>query len=236
MSAPDLPTALPTALPRAVLFDWDNTLISNWRCVHSATNAALAAFGKPTVSLEESYGQARRSLRDSFPEIFGAEWKRALDIFYAHFEAHHLAELEILPGAEALLRELQRAGIYQGVVSNKTGRLLRKEAEALGWTPYFGRLVGATDADADKPSSAPVILALEPACLSPGREVWFIGDADIDMECAHRANCTPVLVGHTPMVHKGLDRFPPRYRFDDCGIISDLVRHLFDTISVKLSD
>lgn len=223
--------SLPDRLPRAVLFDWDNTLISNWRCVHSATNAALSAFGKPTVTLEDSYRQVRRSLRDSFPEIFGEDWPRAVEIFYRHFEANHLEELEVLPGAESLLQALHEAGIYQGVVSNKTGRLLRKEAEALGWGRFFGRLVGATDAATDKPTAAPVTLALEPADLPEGAEVWFIGDADIDMECAHRSGCTPVLVGHTPVVHEGLDRFPPRYRFNDCVVVTDLVRRLADTIS-----
>jgi len=48
-----------------------------------------------------------------------------------------------LPGAAALLNGLRDRGVYLGVVSNKTGRYLRKEAAALGWERYMTRLVGA---------------------------------------------------------------------------------------------
>ncbi|WP_247895573.1 HAD family hydrolase [Azospirillum sp. TSH58] len=134
-------------------------------------------------------------MRDSFPRIFGERWTDARDLFYAYFEAHHLEHLRPLPGAESLLRGFAERGIYQAVVSNKTGRFLRAEADALGWTGYFGRLVGAQDAEFDKPHGAPVLMALEPANIPPGPDVWFVGDADIDMECAHGAGMVPVLIG-----------------------------------------
>jgi phosphoglycolate phosphatase len=100
-----------------------------------------------------------------------------------------------LPGAADALAALKGAGIYLGVVSNKRGDLLRREADHLGWTPHFGRLVGAGDAVRDKPDPAPVAMALRPAGIAPGREVWFVGDTGIDMACARNAGCIPVLVG-----------------------------------------
>ena len=230
MSPPVLPRTVP--FPRAVLFDWDNTLVSNWACVVASINAALIAFGKEPWTLEEGYQRIRHSLRDSFPPLFGEDWLRARDIFYAHFRAHHLDHLVVLEGAEALLRDLRDRGIYVAVVSNKQGPLLRAEAEYLGWTGYFGRLVGATDAPADKPAAAPVDLALAPSGIAPGPDVWFVGDADVDMECAHRTGCLPVLVGHTPAGGAGLERFPPALRFDGCAAISALVQQNGDTISV----
>ncbi|MFY8092978.1 MAG: HAD family hydrolase [Niveispirillum sp.] len=218
-------------LPRAILFDWDNTLISNWRCVHASVNAALRAFGKPEWTLEESYGRIRKSLRDSFPEIFGEEWPRARDIFYAHFEENHLTHTDVLAGAEEMLRTLHGRGIRLAVVSNKTGRFLRAEADMLGWTPLFDALVGATDAVADKPDPAPVHLALKPMGFGPGPDIWFVGDADVDMEIAHRTGLTPVLVGDTPHVGEGLHRFPPAISLVGCAAISSLVTRIADTIS-----
>lgn len=218
----------PVVLPRAVLFDWDNTLVSNWRCVHAAVNAALEAFDLPTWTLEESYGRIRQSLRDSFPVLFGAQWERARDIFYAYFEAHHLQHMDVLTGAPDLLLALRERGVYVAVVSNKTGHLLRREAEALGWTPYFGALVGANDAAADKPDPAPVHLALAPSGLErwAPEEVWFVGDADIDMRCAHATGCTPLLVGQTPHADGAWERYPPRHHFPDCGAMALLVKGL----------
>lgn len=224
-----VPPAL--AKPLAIIFDWDNTLVSNWRCVHAAINAALETYGHRPWTLEESYERVRHSLRDSFPVIFGDDWMSAREIFYDHFSRYHLQYLEPLAGVEAMLQDLHRQGIYLAVVSNKTGRFLRAEADKLGWTSLFGRLVGATDAGADKPSIEPVVLSLEPAGLQPGPDIWFVGDADIDMECAHRAGCIPILVGSTPQVGLGLERFPPLVKLAECSAISALVRQIDDTIS-----
>jgi len=224
--------AAPTTLPRAVLFDWDNTLVTNWRCVHAAVNAALESFDLRPWTLEESYQRIRHSLRDSFPIIFGDDWPRAREIFYAHFEAHHLDYLEPLAGAADLLAGLRARGIYLAVVSNKTGRFLRAEAAHLGWDGLFGALVGATDAPVDKPAVEPVRLALAPSGLVPGRDVWFIGDADVDMECAHRAACLPILVGSTPGDDRRLREFPPTLHLQDCAAISALVGGIGDTISL----
>lgn len=227
------PARLPPArLPRAVIFDWDNTLVSNWRCVHAAVNAALVEFGMTPWTLEESYGRIRQSLRDSFPALFGAEWERARDIFYAYFDAHHIDYLDTLTGSAALLETLHGRGVYLAVVSNKTGRFLRREAAFLDWDRYFGALVGATDASVDKPDPAPVHMALAPGGLSAANggwaveDVWFVGDADIDMHCAHRAGCLPLLIGSTPHADDCLTEFPPSYHFADCLTLADLVKGL----------
>ncbi len=196
-----------STLPRAVLYDWDNTLVDNWGTVRAALNHALVSFDLPAWDEEEARVRIKQSLRDSFPRIFGERWTEARDLFYGYFAAHHLDHLRPLPGGKSLLRRFAERGVYQAVVSNKTGKFLRAEAEALGWTQYFGRLVGAQDAPFDKPDIAPVRMALEPSGLEPGPQVWFLGDADIDMECAHGAGLVPVLIGQGE--GSGFDRFPP---------------------------
>ena len=88
----------------------------------------------------------RASARDSFPVLFGERAEEAMRIFYDTFEADHLAKLRALPGAGDMLARLAEAGMLLGVVSNKSGYLLRREAAHLGWTSLFQRLVGANDA------------------------------------------------------------------------------------------
>ena len=213
--------------PRAILFDWDNTLVDNWLAIHVALNAALAAMGHRTWSIEETLGRVRRSLRDSFPEMFGGRWKEAREIFYARFAAGHLETLKPLPGSAEMIASLAGTGVYLGVVSNKTGEYLRREAAHLGWDRHFARLVGATDAAEDKPAVAPVELALEGSGIERGADVWFVGDGAIDMECAHNAGCYRVLL------HRSAGRaedIPPaheaNWRFEGCKELADLVRDL----------
>jgi phosphoglycolate phosphatase len=92
------------------------------------------------------------------------------------------------------LGDLVRRGIYLAVVSNKTGRFLRAEADHLGWSDMFGALVGAGDCPNDKPAREPVEFALAPTGRGPDGSVWFVGDTDIDMECAVGSGCWPVLL------------------------------------------
>jgi phosphoglycolate phosphatase len=190
-------TALPkaTVLPKAVLFDWDNTLVDNWPTIHDALNATFVAMGHPVWTLAETRERVRASLRDSFPVMFGDRWEEARKIFYRRFEARHIETLVPLDGAAPLLTGLRQRGVYLGVVSNKTGRYLRREATALGWNGYFARLVGAQDATADKPDRAPVDLALEGSGIAAGGDVWFVGDTAMDMACAYAAGCVAILVG-----------------------------------------
>jgi phosphoglycolate phosphatase len=211
----------PLPRPKAILFDWDNTLVDNWGAIHAAINLTLVAMGHKPWTLEETRVRVAKSLRDSFPVLFGDRWQEARKIFYDSFEAVHLEQLRALPGAGEMLASLRSHGLYLGVVSNKTGRYLRAEAEQLGWTAHFKRLVGATDARADKPAVDPVDMALEGSGISRGPDVWFVGDGAIDLECAVNAGLTPIFFGQINGLPAGAHN--PAWTCGDCGSFADLV-------------
>jgi phosphoglycolate phosphatase len=217
---------LPSELPKGVLFDWDNTLVDTWPVIHDAMNATLAAMGHPLWTLADTRQRVRRALREAFPDMFGDRWEEARDVFYDRFREIHLERLEVCSGAESLLKLFQERGVYLGVVSNKSGDHLRREAEYLGWEGYFSRLVGATDAEKDKPALDPVLMALKPGELAPGRNIWFVGDTKIDMECAHIANCIPVLVAESRADPADFGDFMPHYQFSSLEKVADLVSRL----------
>ena len=207
--------------PTALLFDWDNTLVDTWPTIHDALNTMLPQMGHEAWTLSETKQRVRQSLRDAFPALFGARWEEARKIYLEAFEAIHLDRLRPLPGAAALIAALHAEGRYLALVSNKTGTLLRKEVEALGWTGYFARIIGAGDAEQDKPHRAPVDLAL--AGAAPAAAVWFVGDTEIDMECAVNAGCVPVLV-HADAPNLAPDgafqRGAPALHFPDCTALA----------------
>ncbi len=211
--------------PRAILFDWDNTLVDNWETLRTAVNAALVAFGKDAWTLEETRARVRRSLREAFPEMFGAKWEEARDIFYRTFEAEHLTTLREVDGAGAALAEFARHATL-GVVSNKQGRLLRREADALGWTGHFHRLVGANDAVRDKPDPAPIAMALEGIQIPNRADIWFVGDTALDMQAAHVAGCVPVLFGNSEADQEALTRYPATFIVKSYGDLLDIFRGL----------
>jgi len=205
--------------PAAILFDWDQTLVDSFGTITEALNATFVHFGLPEWTLAETRQRARKSIRDSFPELFGADAKTAAAHFQAAFEARHLERLTALPGAGDLIAKVAATGTGQAVVSNKTGRFLRREAAHLGWSDHFKILVGAGDAAADKPDPAVIEMALAPFDLAPGPDVWFVGDTAIDMECALRAGCLPILIGDGHgddySTAEPFRRFPDLLRFAD---------------------
>jgi phosphoglycolate phosphatase len=116
------------------------------------------------------------------------------------------------------VRNLAGQGIYLGVVSNKTGDLLRREVARLGWSDLFGSLIGAGDAPLDKPSCDPVHLALAPSGVPAGNEVWFVGDTAVNMECAGNSGCVAVFLGKPEPAEefaREFARFAPRLCFAD---------------------
>jgi phosphoglycolate phosphatase len=216
--------------PRALIFDWDNTLVDSWVCMRESYNMTFRHFGMAEWSMEETQAQVAASMRDSFPTMFGARWQEARDVFTRSFEAIHLSHLHPLPGAGEMLAALQDAGLYLAVVSNKRGTFLRKEAEILGWVDLFGALVGADDATADKPDRAPVLLALAPGGLAPDSSVWFVGDSPIDMHCAVNSGCTPILMRPHPPCDGEFLHAPVRH-LPRCGDLAGLVLELSVPIS-----
>jgi len=183
--------------PDVILFDWDNTLVDTWPTIHQVINVLMEHMGHPTWTMEETKRRIGPSMRDVFPTMFGDRWMEARDVFLSAFRAVHLEQLAILDGADEMVRGLAARGVPMGLVSNKTGALLRREVFHLGWDGLFFAQVGAGDAACDKPAREAVDLALSTAPrgpVEPGPTVWFVGDSPTDMACAHACGCSPVLL------------------------------------------
>lgn len=185
--------------PKAILFDWDNTLADTWPIIHQAMHDALTAMGQEPWTLEDTKVRVHRSLRDAFPPLFGTRWEEARDIYFKSFLSNHIEKLEVLEEAEDVLKRIKKAGVPMAVVSNKTGKYLREEVDHLKWNDYFGAIIGATDAKEDKPAAAPVHLALEKLGFKAGADIWLVGDSVTDLDCAFNAGVTPVFYGDRPV-------------------------------------
>ena len=190
-----IPEFYPRKLPKAVLFDWDNTLVNTWRVAYDSINIAREAVGFSPLTIEEFWNKPHHSLRDSAHDLFGEHHIQGEKLFYESVEKLHLQDISMLEGAESLIEDLTRLGIYLGIVSNKVGPFLRKEVDHLGWTPHFRKVIGARDTEKDKPSHIPVLAALETSSIVPSHDVWFVGDSIVDVYCARASGCIPVVVG-----------------------------------------
>jgi phosphoglycolate phosphatase len=194
-----------TKLPRAVIFDWDNTLVDSWPLIHSAINTTMEKMDKELWSFNKVKNDIHASMRESFPALFGEKWKEAGEIYKSAYRSQHLDKLVFLPGALDLIAALKEKNILLVVISNKTGNTLRMEADNLKINDKFYSLIGSMDAEFDKPHIAPVKLALQGSGIDPIKDlIWFIGDTITDIECAINSKCQPILYGKGENVPKDL--------------------------------
>ena len=204
------------ALPRAVLFDWDNTLVNTWPTIVECYRDTFTALGETPWTADEVKARAHGSLRDVFPSLFGKRAGQAEKVFYETFLRIHLERLEPLPGAETLLARCRDAGCYVAVVSNKVGDNLRAELAHLGWGKWIERAVGARDCARDKPAPDPIFRALDGTGIAPDDSVWMVGDTPADLKCAHAAGVLPVLCGEVEHLIDRLHEHPPRLHARNC--------------------
>ena len=209
--------------PRAVLFDWDNTLVNTWPTIVECYRDTFLALGRTPWTADEVKARAHGSLRDHFPKLFGDRAGEAERIFYDTFHRIHLDRLEPLPGADVLLERANAIGAFVGVVSNKVGDNLRVELAHLGWDRWIKRAVGARDAKRDKPAPDPIYLVLDGTGIAPDRSVWMVGDTPADLQCAHAAGVLPVFFGNVELMAERLREFPPSLHALDCHELAALL-------------
>ena len=194
--------------PKAILFDWDNTLVNNWDPIFIAYKKTLKSLGLKNKSKSETLKNAKYSLRETFPRVFKDDWKKAKKIFYAVFKKIHLKKIKPVSRAEKILKIIKKKRIICGVISNKDGNFLRKEINKLGWKKYFKVLVGANEAKKDKPSKYPLMLALNKFSLKPNKNIWYVGDNEIDVEFAKKNNCSSIFIENKMFKKKNLKQKP----------------------------
>lgn len=219
------PAALPH--PRAIIFDWDDTIVDNWPLALEALNTALTHMGHAAWTDAEARGRAGGSARDLFGALFGERWTEADKVFYAKFNELIESGVRLHDRVEEMLKLLHDNGVYLAVVSNKRGPLLRKEADKLGFAKYFNAIVGAGDAERDKPDVAPVLQALQGSGIDLGPHVWFVGDSHTDMACAIAAGCSGILLETKLPPDHLLEQYPPARRFVTHGKFMEYMRPYF---------
>lgn len=193
--------------PDAIIFDWDNTLVDTWPLIHESINATMKEFGRDEWSFKRVKDEVHKSMRESFPELFGENWQKAGDFYINYYRNINLNELSFLEGALDVIKAIKEKNIKQFVVSNKIGITLRKEAKSLNVDDYFFSLIGASDADCDKPAVDPVNLALKSSGIELEKNnIWFVGDTVADINCAYNCQIQPVIFGHENEISKTISQ------------------------------
>ena len=187
---------------RAVLFDMDGTVLETLHDLNAAANRALAEFGFPPRTLDETRrfvgNGSRRLLELSVPEgTDGGTVDQVLAWYLPYYNAHANDATRPYDGIPELLAALREAGIPLAVVSNKPDRTVR-ELAAIHFPGLLKTAVGENEAGGVRRKPWPDTLLAAAAALGvePG-ECLYVGDSEVDVLTSARAgmDCASVLWG-----------------------------------------
>lgn len=174
---------------RAVLFDWDGTLVDSAERTYCCYVRVFSNYGI-------AYDHA------AFERTYSPDWYRTYEdvgLAREHWpeaDARWLSCYEtetsrLVPGAREALERLARAGLAQGLVSSGDGSRVRREIQALGLEPFFGAVVCGGETARRKPDPEPLLLALERLSL-PAAVAAYVGDSPEDVAMAKSAGAFAV--------------------------------------------
>lgn len=204
---------------RAVLFDWDGTLLNSYA---ADVRAYLSMFRALEIHWTEREVAAHYSpnwLRVyRAAELPRSKWLRADELWA---QAYKLENPPLLPGARRIVRTLSMK-FALGIVSSGNRARVRRQLREFALAGYFSACVCSEDAPKKKPHPAPLQLALKRMRLKPEHTV-YVGDTAEDIEMSRRAGVRAIgVLGPFPTEQR-LRAAKPEILLDS---IRDLSRHL----------
>ena len=179
---------------QTVVFDLDGTLLDTLDDLHLSTNAALAAHGMPTHSIDNvrrfvGNGIAlliHRAVPAGTPADVEAT---VLEDFKRHYGAHCEDHTGPYPGIPQMLAHLREAGVSVAVVSNKANFAVQ-ELVARQFPDTFDAVLGENEAAGIRKKPAPDMV--EAALGRMGRThkgLVYVGDSEVDVQTAASVGC-----------------------------------------------
>lgn len=169
---------------RAVLFDWDGTLVDSAEPSFRSYARVFPEFGIPFA-------------REDFERTYSPDWYhtyRELGLPQEHWEAanerwlEHYAHERPLPleGALEAVGRLRAAGLTLGLVTSGSRVRVEREIAALSLGEAFAVTLCAGDYQHHKPHPEPLLLALARMEVSAAESV-YVGDSPQDVLMARAA-------------------------------------------------
>jgi HAD superfamily hydrolase (TIGR01509 family) len=170
---------------RAVIFDWDGTLVDSAEVTYRCYAAMFEHFGIAfsRADYERTYAPAwhrtyeQMGLRADQHEEASRRW----------LSAYATSECRLFDGAGAQLQRLIDSGLLLGIVTSGDRSRVHRELGALGVEEHFRVFVAGNDCEKKKPHPEGLLRALGELAIDAGEAV-YVGDSPEDIEMARRAN------------------------------------------------
>ena len=172
---------------RAVLFDFDGTLVDSYAAITASVNHVLEHYGRPTLTESRVRGLVGYGIEHLMANILpDIDPNAAARVYRGHHPTVMKSHTRLLPGVSEGLAALKGAGVKLGVCSNKLSDFTRALLGMFGIDHDFDAVYGPDIAGAAKPDPAMLLKALEQLRV-PKEDALYVGDMEVDIETGRRA-------------------------------------------------
>lgn len=185
---------------KAIIWDLDGTLMDTLQDLHLAVSHALAVYGMPQRTLEQTRmavgNGVRKLMMRSIPEgEANPQFEDVFGEFRRYYVDHCRDHSGPYPGVIEALAALREMRVKMAIVSNKLQAGV-DELYAEWFAPYVDVAIGERPPIPRKPAPDMVHLALDALCIQP-EEAYYVGDSDVDILTAQASHldCLSVLWG-----------------------------------------
>ena len=187
-----------TALPRAVIFDLDGTLVDSAKGIAAALDIVRAERGQGPVALADIRRWVSLGAEELMVLALDATPASVADdlaAFRAVYAKIPVDPADLYPGALETVRSLHAQGFRIGICTNKLQSLAANIVDGLGLGPFVTVVVGGSPGLKPKPHPESLHLVID-RLGALGASSLYVGDSEVDAATAEAAGVDFVLVGH----------------------------------------
>lgn len=177
-------------MKKLIIFDLDGTLLNTITDLGKACNHALGKMGfasHPIQAYAYMVGNGVRNLmKKAQPDADEETIDKLLEYFKEYYNDHCLDTTKPYPGIMELLENLTSKGVAIAVASNKYQFATEKIISGIFPNINFVAVEGQREGRNRKPDPSILFSVLEKFPVSK-KDVIYVGDSGVDMECGKRA-------------------------------------------------
>ena len=181
---------------RVILWDWNGTLADGMEASLKSTNDILARRNMPPISREQYYSYIDTPISRFYEHLFDLNEVTMEIIGQEFYESYPKHFQSLHQGVEALLAQLQTAGVRQVILTSGNTQVVDGYLRRFGIREHFESILGADDLLAT--SKVERGIAWMQNQQIPAREAIMLGDTlhDYDVAKAMGIDCILFSGGH----------------------------------------
>lgn len=182
---------------RAVIFDWDGTVMNSTQAIVASIQGACADMNLPVPDARTASWVIGLSLETALYHVVPTLTADQMEEFQLRYRTHYFSQDSQLPlfeGMPELLSELRGQGTLLGVATGKSRAGLDRVLVQCGMHDHFD-VTRCADETFSKPHPAMLLEILAELYLEP-HEVVMVGDTCHDMQMARNAGVDGLAVSY----------------------------------------